>query len=99
MGGAAGRVRLAIALWVVWAFLVWNVIFDRIVVLAGRRYVYAAAVAAQGSGPFLRIADWMPPAVANGIRVATISSSALLALGLVLIAVAARHDAARRRTC
>ena len=40
------RVRVASALWLVLAAVVWNVIFDRVIVLAGRRYVYDAALSA-----------------------------------------------------
>ena len=43
------RVRLASALWLVLAMIVWNVIFDRVIVLAGRRYVYEASAAARRS--------------------------------------------------
>ena len=37
--------RLAAFLWLLFAFVVWNVVFDRILVIEGRAYVYAAAVA------------------------------------------------------
>jgi hypothetical protein len=33
---------IALVLWAVLAAVVWNVVFDRVVVLAGREYVYAA---------------------------------------------------------
>jgi hypothetical protein len=86
---------LAVVLWVTWAIVVWNVVLDRILVLAGRRYVYAAALAAQGPGPYLRINDWMRPALARGVWTATGTAAALLAVGLVLIAFAVRRDSAR----
>ena len=34
--------RLALALWIAWAVVVWNVVFDQSVVLAGRDYIQAA---------------------------------------------------------
>ena len=34
--------RLARALWIAWAIVVWNVVFDRVIVVAGRSYVAAA---------------------------------------------------------
>ena len=44
--------RIAVALWIVWIVVVWNVVFDRIIVVAGRRYVHAAAAAVQGSAGY-----------------------------------------------
>ena len=82
-------VRVAAALWIVLAVLVWNVVFDRVLVVAGRRYVHAATLAARGPGPFLPIEDWMGPARARGLGVATIAGAAVLVAGGALIAFAA----------
>ena len=82
------RVRVAVALWFVWAIVVWNVVFDRVIVLAGRRYVHAAAVAASGSRPYERIDDWMPAAVTRGLWIASGSAGLLLVVGLVAIRLA-----------
>ena len=41
--------RLARVLWIAWAIVVWNVVFDHTIVVAGRDYIAAAApVAAAG---------------------------------------------------
>src|SRR5262249_45431116 len=82
--------RVAVALWLVWAFVVWNVVFDRVLVLAGRRYVYDAAIAAD-AGHYLLIADVMPAAVARGAWLATASAAGLLLIGLAAILVATRR--------
>lgn len=98
---APRAVRLAVVLWLLLAFAVWNVIFDRTLVLAGRRYVWAATIAARQGGPFLRIDDWMRPAIAHGIRVASAVSGAIVVLGMAAIYAAERHDraaAARQET-
>src|SRR5205814_8209664 len=42
--------RLARALWILWAVLLWNVVFDHVIVVAGRSYVAAAARAAASTG-------------------------------------------------
>jgi cobalamin biosynthesis Mg chelatase CobN len=73
----------AIVLWVAFAVVVWNVVFDRVLVLAGRRYVYAAAVSANQSHMYLRIDDWMRPAITRGIWLAS------GAAGLVLVVLVA----------
>lgn len=77
-GGSARAARIATALWIVWAAIVWNVVFDQAIVLAGQDYVHAAVVAANGPGPYARIDDWMRPAVARAFWMATAAATVLL---------------------
>ena len=91
-------VRLARALWIAWAIVVWNVVFDHAIVVAGRQYLEAARSAASGPGPYARMDDWMRPAVARGFWMATASGLAILCVGLVLIGFAvARLPPSHRR--
>ena len=87
--------RVAAALWLVLAFCVWNVIFDRILVLAGRRYSNAAATAVRDGRGYVRIDDWMRPAIAHGVRVATTAGVAIAVFGLIAVALASRVDQRR----
>jgi len=89
------RARLAAALWLVLAFLVWNVVFDRILVLAGRRYSYEATVAVRERGTYLRIDDWMQPAMAHGLWTASAVAIAIAVVGVAAVVMASRR--ARRR--
>lgn len=77
--------RLARVLFVVWAVVVWNVVFDRVIVVAGREYVRAATLAARGPGPYARIDDWMRPAVTRGLWMATAAGATILIVGLAAI--------------
>jgi hypothetical protein len=86
---------MALALWIVLAFVVWNVVFDRVLVVAGRQYVYAAARAARGSGPYLLVDDWMRPAVARAARTASGAAVLILTIGVAACAVAARRSGGR----
>ena len=86
------RVRLALLLWTIWAVVAWNVAFDRVLVLAGRRYVFAAATAASASRPFVLVNDWMRPAVGRAVTIATAIGGSILAVGLALIALASRQE-------
>jgi len=81
--------RLAAALWIAWAIVVWNVVFDHVIVVAGRDYVTAAALAARGPGPYARMDDWMRPAVAHALWLATAASAVILAVGFAAIRLAA----------
>lgn len=83
------RPRLARILWTVLAIVVWNVVFDRVLVLAGREYVYAATLAAR-DGVYLFAKDWMASAVARGFWLASAGAAIILAAGLVLVEVASK---------
>jgi ABC-type dipeptide/oligopeptide/nickel transport system permease subunit len=77
--------RLALVLWIVWAVVVWNVIFDQTIVLAGRDYIQAAMAASVG--PFANMDDWMRPAVTRGAWLATAGAGAILVTGVSLCAL------------
>ena len=85
------KVRLAAALWLVLAAVVWNVVFDRVIVLAGRRYVYDASLAAR-AGRHLPIDGSMRPAVARGVWLASGVSIAIAVFGMAAVVLAARGD-------
>jgi hypothetical protein len=88
----ARAARLARILWVVWALVVWNVVFDRVLVLAGRDFVHTASVSARDSGRFLHAAEWMRPAIAQGLILATAAAAAILIVGLVSVPIASRRS-------
>ena len=89
------KVLAAVVLWLTFAFLVWNVIFDRILVLAGRRYSHDALVQFRSNGTYLRIDDVMRPAAAYGVRVASLTAI-VIAVGAVVLIRKAAAIAARR---
>ncbi len=91
------RVRAAALLWIACAAVVWNVIFDRVLVLAGRRYVQAAALAARESEAYLRIDDWMPAAASRGLWLASAGAGLALIAGFAAIAVGMRRERPRPR--
>ena len=84
--------RLARALWIVWAVVVWNVVFDRVIVVAGRSYIIAASRAAADdpSAPPPAMDDWMEPAVTRGLWMATSAAGAILVTGLVAVRAGSR---------
>ena len=88
-------VRVAIGLWILWAVVVWNVIFDRVIVVAGRTYLRAAAAAADTGGPYARIDDWMRPAAVRGAWLASVASAALLLVGFCALWLAGPRGASK----
>ena len=81
--------RIARALWISWAIVVWNVVFDHVIEVAGRQYIVAATGAASGSGPYARIDDWMRAAVTRAFWTASAASAAVLVVGLILVGLVA----------
>ena len=80
--------RIARVLWLVWAVILWNVILDQTIVLAGRRYLIAAAAAAGTPGLHPRVVDWLRPAAEHGLLLATATAIVTMGAGLGLIAAA-----------
>jgi hypothetical protein len=84
----ARAARVAVALWIVLAVIVWNAVFDYQIVVAGRLYVHAAAVAAQAESSYARVDDWMLPAITRGLWLASAAAGATLMAGLLGVRVA-----------
>jgi hypothetical protein len=89
--------RIARALWLVWAVLLWNVVFDHVIVVAGREYIVAAksVINSRGAAPHPNMDDWMRPAVTRGLWIATASAATVVVAGVVLLRVATAHSANR----
>jgi len=77
------RRRVAAWLWIVFAFVVWNVVFDRVIVQAGRDYVDLAKAAAKANAPYVKIDDTMRPARSRALWLASASAA-----GILLVAAA-----------
>jgi hypothetical protein len=70
--------------------IVWNVVFDHVIVVAGRSYIAAARQAVR-TGSFANMDDWMRPAAARGFWIATASATFILLTGFAAIARAGRR--------
>ena len=81
----ARAARVARALWIAWAVVVWNVVFDHVIVRAGQRLIDEAGRAAIG----INLDDFMRPAVTRGLWMATLAASAILIVGLSSISLTA----------
>lgn len=86
----ARAARVALVLWVVLAVLVWNDVFDQVIITAGRHYLFAAFASAKTGGPYLRIADAMRPALARAFWTATAAGLPILVFGFVAVRLAGR---------
>jgi hypothetical protein len=72
--------------------IVWNVVFDHVIVVAGRSYI-AAARRAAATGAFANMDDWMRPAVTRGFWIATTSAAFILLTGFALARAGRRPHA------
>jgi hypothetical protein len=89
-------VRLAILLWLVFGVVLWNALFDRAIVIAGRNYLSRQSQAQRHNGPVVTIAGVMRPAAAQAAIVASCWSLAVTATGLAAIGYAASRVGSRR---
>ena len=85
-------VRVARALWITWAVLLWNVVFDHVIVVAGRAYIRAAGTAVARGLPYVHMDEYMRPAVTRGLWIATAAAAAVLLVGMTSLAFAASGD-------
>lgn len=79
------RVRVAAGLWLLLTVVWWMVVYDRLVVLAGRRYSHDAAVAFRESHRYLTIAEGLTPLVRQAARTATTCTLPVLLAGWAVI--------------
>jgi len=95
-------VRLARALWIVWAVVVWNVVFDQVIVRAGRDYLGAVGRASAAHAARPNMDAYMRPAAARGLWIASAAGVLVLFTGLVSVRAAARrpaHDGRQVPSC
>lgn len=92
------RTTVAYVLWVVLAGVIWNVVFDRVLVLAGRQYVHAASEADQrANSPVLPVLidPWMREARRRAVRLATMVAVPVVVAGVMAIRLASRRHTGR----
>jgi hypothetical protein len=87
----ARPVKLAALLWLTFALTVWNVVFDRILVIEGREYVHAAATAVSQSAPYVLAEPWMRAAQARALVTASSAAVVVAIIGFAGIALAMRN--------
>ncbi len=94
VGVGRGFSPAVIALWLVGAVVVWNVVFDAHIVKGARDYVDRQQAFVEGRGPRLDMGQAMDAAKRAGLRAASLWAGAELAGGAAL---AAALSARRRR--
>ena len=82
--------RLAVALWLAMAIVVWNGLYDLRITLGVRDYLMKQALHDAGRGPEVAISDAMHETVRDAVRVASLWSVIVLAAGLVTVRVVGR---------
>jgi hypothetical protein len=79
--------RIAVALWLVLGFVLWNGIFEMLVVRGVKEYLFRAALFEAGRGPQIPMAAVMDPAIFNAAWVATLWTSVVLLAAFLTIRV------------
>ena len=84
--------RLAIALWIGMAVVVWNGLYDLRITLGVRDYLMKQALHDAGRGPTVTISDAMHETVRDAIKVATLWSLIILGAGLGSVTMVSRAE-------
>jgi hypothetical protein len=84
----ARAARVARVLWIVWAILLWNVVFDHVIVVAGRAYIAAAQ---RPGAPRANMDAYMRPAVTRALWTASAAAGAVLVIGLAAVRAASER--------
>jgi len=84
-------VKIALVLWIVFGVVVWNVIFDYHVQAAAQLYVSEATMAFRGQAPPVTMDGVMRPAIARGVRGASVWAGLIVVVGLAAVAYGARR--------
>ena len=78
------------ALWIGLAAIVWNDVFDQIIINAGRHYLFGAFASAATGGPYLLMADAMRLAISRAFWMASAVALPVLVVGLAAVRFALR---------
>jgi len=86
------RRRFATIAWIALVVVLWNVVFDWVVIQSGRDYLTQQALHQQGKGPAVTIPGVMRPGIARGAWLASAAAGGVAAVGVVLFWLAAWHQ-------
>jgi hypothetical protein len=78
------RRRALLLAWATLVVVVWNVVFDWVVIEAGRDYLTQQALHQRGGGPAVTIPGVMRPGIVRGFWFATLAAAGAAAVGALL---------------
>ena len=79
------RRRVVVVLWCVFAFVAWNVIFDRLVATAAVEFTRDQVMRHQGGQPLTSIHDGFSPRVRDAALLASLWTAPIVAAGALSI--------------
>lgn len=85
------RFRVAVGLWLLFGFTVWNVVFDAGVRDAQWRYLRQQARYHDGRGPRARMREVMDAGIRDSVRRATLWGGGIAAAGVAAVAWTRRN--------
>jgi hypothetical protein len=79
------RERIAVALWLVLAIVVWNGLYDLLLARSTQNYLFRQAIHQAGLGPWVDMTSALDVAVLEAVWISTLWASVLLLLGLATV--------------
>jgi hypothetical protein len=92
MTGEQRRIVLAAALWVTFALILWNVLFDYGVRTTASRYLVERSAYLHGHGPRVEMASAMHAGIASSFRMASLLASPCIIVAGTLAGMARRKN-------
>jgi hypothetical protein len=88
---------LVVGVWLAAGVVAWNHVFDKMIIAAGREYVYRQQLYERKAGPMVTIEQIMGPAQRAAARTAARSGLAVSGFGLAATLYVTARLASRRR--
>lgn len=86
--------RIAVALWVIVGIVVWNGVYDLMLVRGIKEFLFRDALYEAGRGPHTPIAAVMDAAVFDAVWISTLWASGIVLAGLFTIRLLSREQQA-----
>lgn len=86
------RQRLAVALWIVLGFALWNAIFEMMIVRGVKEYLFRAALFDAGRGPMTPVRPLMEGVIFDATWVATLWASIVVLAAMTTIRLVRSGD-------
>jgi hypothetical protein len=86
----ARRERLAVALWLIVALIVWNGLYDLLLARSTQNYLFRQALFQAGRGPWIDMGNAMDVAVRDAVWLSTLWAGILLLAGMITIRMLGR---------
>lgn len=81
------RERVAVAIWLILAVVVWNGLYDLLLARSTQHYLFQQAIHMAGQGPWIDLQNAMAVAVREAVWLSTLWAGIILLAGLLTVRI------------